>query len=140
MASRGVNKVTLLGYVGNAPIVKKFQNGILCSFSVATSDKRKNKSSGEYENVTEWHRVVMFGKLAEIAEMYLTKGCQVYVEGSLRTRDWVDEQVTKQVTEIIASSFQILGSKTNDSKVERKHSYNEDKNTYQEDFDDEIPF
>ncbi|MBA3183355.1 single-stranded DNA-binding protein SSB1, partial [Salmonella enterica] len=92
MSSRGVNKVILVGNLGQDPEVRYIPNGsAVATLSLATSESWRDKQSGEQKEVTEWHRVVIFGKLAEIAGEYLRKGSQVYIEGQLRTRKWTDQ-------------------------------------------------
>lgn len=108
----GVNKVILVGNLGKDPEIKNFDNGTsVARFSVATSENYKDKN-GERQTKTEWHNVVCWRKLAEIAEKYLTKGSQIYIEGKLRTRSYNDAQgVLKYTTEIEADTFTMLGSK-----------------------------
>lgn len=103
MASRGVNRVTILGNLGNDPEVKHTNSGsAIANLTVATSEEWKDKTTGESKSLTEWHRVVLFGKLAEVAGEYLRKGSQVYIEGQLRTRKWTDNAgVEKYTTEIV---------------------------------------
>ncbi|EGV2901641.1 single-stranded DNA-binding protein [Salmonella enterica] len=114
MSVRGVNKVILIGFLGNTPEVRYMPNGgAVANFSLATSDTWRSKQTGEMKELTEWHRVVLFGKLAEVAGKYLRKGSQVYIEGQLRTRSWDDNNgVTRYVTEIVVSTqgtMQMLG-------------------------------
>ena len=91
--ARGVNKVILVGNLGNDPETKYMPSGdAVTNLSVATSESWKDKQSGEQKDRTEWHRVAMFGRLAEIAAEYLRKGSQVYIEGKIRTRKWQDQQ------------------------------------------------
>ena len=113
MASRGVNKVILIGNLGNDPEVKQIQSGsTVTTLSIATSESWTDKQSGQKQERTEWHRVVFFNKLAEIAGQYLKKGSKVYVEGSLRTRKWQDQQgVEKYTTEIMGNELQMLDSR-----------------------------
>ena len=113
--SRGVNKVILVGTLGRDPEVKYMPSGgAVTNVSLATSESRKDKQSGEKKEITEWHRVVFFNKLAEIAGEYLRKGQQVYIEGSLRTRKWQGQDgQDRYTTEIIASDMQMLGSRNN---------------------------
>ena len=93
MASRGVNKVILVGHLGQDPEIHYLSaGGAAATLSLATSESWRDKQSGEQNEKTEWHRVVLFGKLAEIAGEYLRKGSQVYIEGQLRTRKWFDEK------------------------------------------------
>ncbi len=111
--ARGINKVILVGNLGNDPDVRYTANGAAVSnISIATSESWKDKESGEQVEKTEWHRVVFFGKLAEIVAEYLKKGSQVYVEGRLQTRKWQDKEGNdKYTTEIVANEMQMLGSK-----------------------------
>ena len=117
MASRGVNKVILLGNVGKDPEIRYMQNGDpVANLSIATSETWKNKSTGQAEEKTEWHRVVMFGKLAGIVEQYVRKGTQLYVEGKLQTRKWQDQSgQDRYSTEIVVDGFngqmQMLGGR-----------------------------
>lgn len=108
-----VNKVIIVGNLGRDPEVRYTPNGsAVCNVTVATSRVRKNKDSGDKTEDTEWHRVVFFDKLAEIAGEYLKKGRSVYVEGRLQTRKWTDKDgVEKYTTEIVASEMQMLGSR-----------------------------
>ncbi|MGP1629019.1 MAG: single-stranded DNA-binding protein [Giesbergeria sp.] len=108
-----VNKVIIVGNLGRDPEMRTFPNGDkVANVTIATTDKWKDKQSGEMREATEWHRVVFNFRLAEIVEQYLRKGSQVYVEGSLRTRKWTDQAgVEKFTTEIRADSMQMLGSR-----------------------------
>ena len=108
-----VNKVILVGNLGRDPEQRTFPSGDqVANVTIATTDKWKDKQTGEMKEATEWHRVVFNGRLAEIAGQYLHKGSQVYVEGSLRTRKWTDQSgVEKYSTEIRADQMQMLGSK-----------------------------
>ena len=111
--ARGVNKVILVGNLGADPEVRYMPSGgAVTNVSVATTDSWKDKSSGQRQERTEWHRVVFFNRLAEIAGEYLRKGSQVYVEGRLRTRKWQDQAgQDRYVTEIVASEMQMLGGR-----------------------------
>ncbi|MCP4413136.1 MAG: single-stranded DNA-binding protein [Gammaproteobacteria bacterium] len=117
MASRGINKVILVGNLGQDPEVKYTPDGAaITTISIATSESWKDRNSGETREKTEWHRVVFFGKLAEIAGEYLRKGSQVYVEGKLQTRKWQDKSgQDRYTTEVVIDSFngvmQMLGSR-----------------------------
>lgn len=116
MSSRGVNKVILVGNLGQDPEVRYIPNGsAVATLSLATSESWRDKQSGEQKEVTEWHRVVIFGKLAEIAGEYLRKGSQVYIEGQLRTRKWTDqsgqEKYTTEVVVNIGGTMQMLGGR-----------------------------
>ncbi|MES2363579.1 MAG: single-stranded DNA-binding protein [Pseudomonadota bacterium] len=108
-----VNKVIIVGNLGRDPETRSFPNGDqVANVTIATTDRYKDKASGEMKEITEWHRVSFFGRLAEIAGQYLRKGSQVYVEGSLRTRKWTDKDgIEKYSTEIRADSMQMLGSR-----------------------------
>lgn len=116
MSVRGINKVILIGFLGNAPEIRYMPNGnAVAHFSLATSETWRSKQTGEMKELTEWHRVVLFGKLAEVAGEYLRKGSQVYIEGQLRTRSWDDNNgVTRYTTEIVVSTqgtMQMLGNR-----------------------------
>lgn len=113
--ARGINKVILVGNVGVDPEVRYMPNGnAVTSLSIATSESWKDKVTGEKQDRTEWHRVVCFNRLGEIAGEYVKKGSKLYVEGSLRTRKWQDQQgQDRYTTEIIATDIQMLDSKGN---------------------------
>ena len=108
-----VNKVIIVGNLGRDPEMRTFPSGDqVANVTIATTDKWKDKQSGEMKEATEWHRVTFNGRLAEIAGQYLRKGSQVYVEGSLRTRKWTDQAgVEKYSTEVRADQMQMLGSR-----------------------------
>ena len=108
-----VNKVILLGYVGKDPEVKEFENGKVAKMTIATTEKGyKLKSGKEIPDRTEWHNIMLWGGLAEVAEKYINKGQQVYVEGKIQTRSWADKDgVTHYTTEVIASDLQMLGKR-----------------------------
>ena len=107
---RGVNKVIIIGYLGNDPEVRQFNNGgSITNISVATSEQWTDKQTGEKREATEWHRIVLFNRLGEVAAQYLKKGSQVYIEGSLQTRKWQDQNgQDRYITEIKASHMQII--------------------------------
>lgn len=109
----GVNKVILIGHLGRDPEVRYTQGGAaVANFTMATTEQWKDASSGERKERTEWHRIVVWGRQAEIAGEYLKKGRQVYVEGGLQTREWTDRDGNKRyTTEIRAQRFQMLGSR-----------------------------
>jgi single-strand DNA-binding protein len=111
--ARGVNKVILIGNVGVDPEVRYLPNGnAVATLSIATSEAWKDKVTGEKQERTEWHRVVCFNRLGEIAGEYVRKGSKLYIEGSLKTRKWQDQQgQDKYTTEIIANDIQMLDSK-----------------------------
>ena len=167
MASRGINKVIILGTLGQDPEVKYMPSGgAVCNLSLATSEQWSDKTTGEKKEQTEWHRVVIFGKLAEVAGEYLRKGSQVYVEGKLRTRKWADQSgVEKYTTEIVLQPMngvmQMIGGKSSDNGNQQsqqrqqsgsnqqsgwgkpQHPSNTSKPPANEppmDFDDDIPF
>ena len=108
-----INKVIIIGRVGKDPELRYATSGdAICNLTVATSESWKDKASGEKKEAVEWHKVSMFGKLAEIAGQYLKKGSLVYIEGSLRTRKWTDKEgVERYTTEIRADQMKMLGSK-----------------------------
>jgi len=105
-----LNRVTVMGVLGRDPETKQFSNGgTVTTFSVATTEFWKDKTTGERKQLTEWHRITASNKLGEIAQKYLKKGGKVYVEGSLRTRKWKDQSGNeKEVTEIKADVLQLL--------------------------------
>ena len=113
MASRGVNKVILVGNLGQDPETRYMPSGgAVTNISIATSESWKDKQTGEPQERTEWHRVALFNRLAEIAGEYLRKGSKVYIEGSLRTRKWQDQNgQDRYTTEIIANELQMLNSR-----------------------------
>lgn len=112
MASRGVNKVILVGNVGNDPEFKVMPNGNgVANVSIATSETWKDKNTGAQQEKTEWHRVVFFNRLAEIVEQYVKKGSKLYLEGRLQTRSWEQDGVKRYTTEIVASEMQMLDSR-----------------------------
>jgi single-strand DNA-binding protein len=111
--ARGVNKVILVGNLGADPETRAMPSGAtVANLRIATSESWRDKTSGEQQERTEWHRVALFGRLAEIASEYLRKGSQVYIEGSLRTRKWQDKQGQERYsTEIVGNELQMLGSR-----------------------------
>lgn len=116
MAARGINKVILVGNIGNEPEMRYMPNGnAVATVSLATSDAWKDKNTGEQQERTEWHRVVFFGKLAEIVGQYVHKGSKLYVEGRLQTRKWTDQQgVDRYTTEVVVDmggTMQLLDSR-----------------------------
>lgn len=132
----GVNKAIIVGTLGKDPELKYMANGnAIANLSVATSEKWKDKNSGQQQEKTEWHRVSMFGAVAEIAGKYLTKGSQVYLEGKIQTRKWQDKDgQDRYSTEVIASEMQMLGGK---GRTEPKDSVEPQ---MEPDLDDELPF
>ena len=146
MASRGINKVIIVGNLGADPEVRYMPSGgAVTNLSVATSETWKDKTSGEAQERTEWHRIVFFNRLAEIAGEYLKKGSKVFVEGSLRTRKWQDNSgQDRYTTEIVAKEMQMLDSKGGNTDFNSKKTENPGKatsnNINTDDFDDDIPF
>jgi len=153
--ARGVNKAILVGNLGRDPEVRYSPNGqAVANVTLATSESWKDKTSGEKQEKTEWHRVVFFGRLAEIAGEYLKKGAQIYVEGRLQTRKWTDKDGhDRYTTEIVANDMQMLGSRggagapSNDSfnqdqPADNSGSAGAKKTTpaVAGEFDDDIPF
>ena len=111
--ANGLNKVLLIGNLGQDPEVKYSQSGLaIATFSLATAESWRDKETGQRETKTEWHRICAFGKLAEIMGEYLTKGKQVYIEGRLQTRSWEDKDgIKRYTTEVVASQMLMFGSK-----------------------------
>ncbi|HWF97668.1 MAG TPA: single-stranded DNA-binding protein [Steroidobacteraceae bacterium] len=111
--ARGVNKVILIGHLGADPETRAMPSGSsVANLRIATTESWRDKQSGEQQERTEWHRVALFGRLAEIASEYLRKGSQVYIEGSLRTRKWQDKQGQERYsTEIVGNEMQMLGGR-----------------------------
>lgn len=154
--SRGVNKVILIGALGNDPDMKYAANGnAIANISVATNEQWKDKATGQKQEKTEWHRVVAFGRLAEIIGEYLKKGSQVYIEGKLQTRKWQDNSGNdRYTTEIVANEMQMLGAKGDSvSSQQQPQQQNSQQSATQgggggkqspagnfDDFDDDIPF
>ncbi|MCL2873098.1 MAG: single-stranded DNA-binding protein [Betaproteobacteria bacterium] len=146
-----VNKVILLGHLGRDPAIRDTQSGTICNLSVATSEGGKDK-----QERTEWHRVVLFGRTAEVAAEYLRKGSQVYIEGRLQTRKWTDKDGReRETTEIVGDRMQMIGRATDASgDVERSQApvskpQGQARNAYAaakqgrqqaDDFDDDLPF
>ena len=145
--SRGVNKVILVGNLGQKPDMKYTQsNTAVANLSLATSESWKDRESGDLKTKTEWHRVVYFGKLAEIAEQYLDKGSKVYVEGKLQTRKWQDQAGNdRYTTEVLGQELTMLDSRgeSSGSSYESKSSpigaedVNQDNGEFSE---EDIPF
>lgn len=166
MASRGVNKVILIGNLGQDPEVRYTQSSVaIANLNLATSETWKDKQTGEQKELTEWHRVVCYRRLAEIAGEYLKKGSKVYIEGRLQTRKWQDQQgQDRYTTEIVANEMQMLdgrgdagggnaGAQSNYTQNQNPASQQHGQTTQQAqrsappqpapldtDFDDDIPF
>lgn len=149
--ARGVNKVILIGNLGNDPEVRYTPSGsAVANVNLATSETWRDKQSGELQDRTEWHRVVFFNRLAEIVGEYLRKGSKIYVEGTLRTRKWTDKNaIERYTTEIIANEMHILDSRnasinTNQipthEEIETTPNHPPHETSTHENFDDDIPF
>ena len=121
--ARGLNKVMLIGNLGADPEIKYSQSGTaIANLRIATAENRKN-SDGEWEEKTEWHRLVLFGRLAEISKDYLHKGSKIYVEGRLQTRSWEDQNGQKHYsTEVVGINMIMLDSKSQDTTIEGPES------------------
>lgn len=124
---RGVNKVILVGALGKDPETKTFPNGgSITQFSIATTDVWNDKQTGERKEMTEWHRIVLKNKLGEIAQQYLRKGSKVFVEGSLRTRQWTDQNGQERyTTEINGTSMQMLDSRGDNQGQQQSQPQNQ---------------
>lgn len=155
MSSKGVNKVILVGNLGKDPEVRYMPNGgAVTNITLATSESWRDKQSGESKEITEWHRVVLFGKLAEVAGEYLRKGSQVYIEGQLRTRKWQDQSgQDRYATEVVVNvggTMQMLGGRqdgqSNSSNQPKSNTQQNQRSLPQQsnepplDFDDAVPF
>lgn len=159
--ARGINKVIIVGNLGNDPEMRYMPSGgAVTNVSIATSESWKDKQTGEAKERTEWHRVVFYNRLAEIAGEYLRKGSKIYIEGSLRTRKWQDQSgADRYSTEIIGAEMQMLDSRGGDqaqggfapsasrvpapqaqSHPEPAQSSTPAQPSMEEEFDDEIPF
>ncbi len=149
MMARGVNKAIILGSLGQDPDIRYTAGGAaVANISIATNEQWKDKESGEMQERTEWHRVVFFGRLAEIVGEYLRKGSQVYVEGRIQTRKWQDKEgKDRYTTEIVANEMQMLGSKSGGTTASFDQSQQPQQSapatsarSSNDDFDDDIPF
>lgn len=140
---RGVNKVILVGTLGQDPETKTFGNGgSVTQFSMATSESWVDKNSGEKKEITEWSRIVANNKLGEICQQYLRKGSKVYIEGSLRTRKWTDQSGQERyVTEIRAEQMQMIGDKPSDARpASQARQPAQSTQRYDDDLDSNLPF
>ena len=157
MSKRGVNKVILVGNVGGDPEVREMPGGgAVTKLTLATSESWKDKQTGQQQERTEWHQVVFFKRLAEIVGQYVRKGSKLYIEGSLRTRQWEQDGVKRYTTEIVASEMQMLESKResfgsvqtcgskpmhHDPQAPRTpQQQGQQPGGFDSDFDDDIPF
>ena len=152
--ARGVNKVTLIGNLGNDPEVRYSGNGnAVANVSLATAESWRDKDSGEQQERTEWHRVVFFGRLAEIVSEYLHKGSQIYIEGRLQTNKWQDKEGNdRYTTQIVANEMQMLGGRGGTSNNKEPAPESDDTvdsspkksepiaKSPADDFDEDIPF
>lgn len=138
---RGVNRVTLIGHLGADPDVRYMPSGkAVTNIRIATSEAWKDRQTGDQQERTEWHTVVLFDKLGEIAGEYLRKGSQVYIEGSLRTRKWQDKEgKDRYTTEVIASQMQMLGGKPQGERAPRQEAPASEPAPAGE-FEDDLPF
>ncbi len=150
--ARGINKVILIGNLGNDPDIRYTASGAaVANISLATAESWRDKESGEQQERTEWHRIVFFGRLAEIVGEYLRKGSQVYVEGRLQTRKWQDKEGhDRYTTEIVANEMQMLGGRASSSGYDAGPPGKQPASkpepqpaaaaSASDDFDDDIPF
>ena len=143
--ARGINKVIIVGNLGADPDTKSMPSGnMVANFSVATSESWNDRDTGERQEKTEWHRVVFFGRLAEIADQYLRKGSQVYIEGKLQTRKWQDENGNDRwTTEIKGDQLEMLGERMSSGTSQSNNmdqSTSKPNFTNDDEFDDDIPF
>lgn len=146
----GVNRVIILGNLGNDPEVRYASNGsAIANISIATSESWKDKNTGQMQEKTDWHRVVMFNRLGEIAGEYLKKGSKVYIEGKLQTRKWDKNGIDMYTTEIVASTMQMLDGRENQggqapaqqqSRPQQPAQRQPQQPAPANDFDDDIPF
>jgi len=143
MARSGINKVILVGNLGKDPDMRYTAGGdAVANLSIATSESWNDNQTGEKKEKTEWHRVVFFRRIAEVCGEYLKKGSSVYIEGSLRTRDWQDDQGNKRyTTEIIGREMQMLGGRRSEDNMDQSPQMNSSSPQPEEGLiDDEIPF
>lgn len=149
----GVNKVIIVGNLGKDPEVRHLESGVaVANFPVATSETYRDRTSGERREQTEWHNVVLWRGLADVAEKYLHKGDMVYIEGKLRTRSWEKDGVTRYTTEIVGDNMTMLGSRSSSSEgsssssarsESSQKSYNPESapaNIAQPEEEDDLPF
>ena len=137
-----VNKCILIGHLGKDPDVRQMPNGdTVTSITMATTEKWKDKTTGEKRSETEWHRVVFFRKLAEIAGQYLKKGAMVYIEGSLKTRKWEKDGQSHYTTEIVATEMHMLGGDSAPQSMRPSSApIHKPAGAGKDEFDDDIPF
>ena len=137
----GVNKVILVGRLGKDPEVRHLENGAtVANFSMATSETYKDRQTGERREQTEWHNVVLWRGLAEVAERYVKKGDMIYVEGKLRTRSWEKDGVTRYTTEVVGDNMTMLGGKGDNSSTGAEYQPPAAQDAPAEDATDDLPF
>ena len=147
----GVNKVIILGRLGADPELRSSPSGVTsCNLSIATSQNWTDKSSGEKKEKTEWHRIVFFGRSAEIIDQYVKKGQELYIEGSLSTSKYEKDGIERYTTNIIGSSFNFISGSGSSSSNSNSNQFNDNMNqdtnvkfqetSSKDDFDDDIPF
>lgn len=138
----GVNKVILIGNLGKDPEVRHLESGaVVANFPIATSETYKDRKTGEKITQTEWHNIVIWRGLAEVAEKYLKKGNSVYIEGKLRTRSWDDKEGNKRyTTEVIADTMTMLGSKPNSDNSNSGNASEPDVSPFEDDSSGDLPF
>ncbi|MBT3520032.1 MAG: single-stranded DNA-binding protein [Gammaproteobacteria bacterium] len=147
----GVNKVIILGRLGADPELRSSPSGVTsCNLSIATSQNWTDKSSGEKKEKTEWHRIVFFGRSAEIIDQYVKKGQELYIEGSLSTSKYEKDGIERYTTNIIGSSFNFISGSGSSSSKSNNNQFNDNMNqdvatksqetSSKDDFDDDIPF
>jgi single-strand DNA-binding protein len=137
----GVNKVILIGHLGKDPEVRSIESGVkVASFSLATSEPYKDKSGNRADH-TEWHNIVVWRGLAELAEKYLKKGSQIYIEGKLRSRSWDDKDgVKRYTTEVVADTFTFLGKPATDNGNKPPVTHDEPETTPMAEDEGDLPF
>lgn len=134
--ARGINKVILIGNMGDDPVIRQTNSGLMvANISLVTNEIRRDAENGKITEIAEWHRIVLFGKLAGIAQTYLHKGSQIYIEGRLKTRSYQDKQNQKRsITEIFADEMQMLGNKNLNVISENDTSKNDSHSKHNADF------
>ncbi len=144
--ARGLNKVMLIGNLGQPVVLGTLPNGdAVCTLSIATTESWKDNKTGNQVDKTEWHRVVVFKRLAEVCEQFLKKGSKVYIEGNLRTRKWSKNGVDTWTTEIVAKDMQMLDSRQQQDDNQGRENNNGSQQSYTappapDNFSDDIPF
>lgn len=141
----GVNKVILVGRLGKDPEVRNLENGaVVANFTMATSETYKDRNTGERKEITEWHNIVLWRGLAEVAAKYLHKGDMIYVEGKLRTRSWEKEGVTRYTTEVVGDAMTMLSTRSSggdrSSAPQYAQSGSDEIKSVSENTTDDLPF